>query len=348
VGADDGDDDGAQGGPPNIMFVTSTTQVVGSLGGLLGADDVCAQRALAARLPGTYVAYLSTTSVDARDRLAGSRGWVRTDGLPFVDTVEDLIAGRLWYPPRLDEGGIELTSAPVSAQPIVTGTTATGTIENSGSLTTCSDWTAPTTGVNAVGGSAHATGSSWTRSIAIDCAQAARLYCFGVGAQVAVAPVLVTGRLAFLSSPWIPGGGRGDADAHCQTDGAALGRTFLALLPVLGSAAVARFDTGGAPWVRVDGVPIVATASDLPISRLAAPLNRLPDGSAIVATGFPRTWTGEASPAAVPATAPCQDWVSSMLTESTGCGEENFATADFFTGCGAACSTMQRLYCLEP
>src|SRR5439155_17879039 len=51
----------------NLVFVTSTTQPPGSLGGLAGADMLCNARAAAPGLPGTYVAWLSTPSVRAID-----------------------------------------------------------------------------------------------------------------------------------------------------------------------------------------------------------------------------------------------------------------------------------------
>ena len=63
--------EGGGGGaaPRNIVFATSTLQD-GNLGGLAGADAICNTRASAAGLPGAYVAWLSSTTVDARDRLA--------------------------------------------------------------------------------------------------------------------------------------------------------------------------------------------------------------------------------------------------------------------------------------
>src|SRR5690606_4557544 len=84
--------------PTNLVFVTSTTHEPASLGGLAGGDAICAARAEAAGLPGTYVAWLSTATVDARDRLGSARGWRRVDGEPFADTVEDLASGKIFYP----------------------------------------------------------------------------------------------------------------------------------------------------------------------------------------------------------------------------------------------------------
>ena len=77
-------------GTPNLVFVTSTTYR-GDLGGLQAADARCRERARAANLRGTFVALLSSSTVDARTRLGTARGWVRTDGRPFADTQDDLL-----------------------------------------------------------------------------------------------------------------------------------------------------------------------------------------------------------------------------------------------------------------
>lgn len=110
IDADDADSGCVPGvpcGPTNInrAFVTSTTHVLGALGGLAGADAICNQRAAAAGLDGTYVAWLSSSTASAASRLANASGWVRTDGKPFAKSRGDLLAGRLLYPLELDETG---------------------------------------------------------------------------------------------------------------------------------------------------------------------------------------------------------------------------------------------------
>jgi hypothetical protein len=116
---------------PNYVFVTSTVVDV-PFGGLAGADARCQEFATLGDLPGTYVAYLSTSDTDAIDRLAGSRGWIRPDGKPFVDSLADLAAGHILYPPRLDERG----------QPHDNVEVFTGTGEDGRRVgPTCQDWT---------------------------------------------------------------------------------------------------------------------------------------------------------------------------------------------------------------
>src|SRR5690606_14074885 len=158
--------------PTNIVFVTSTQHVAQDLGGLEGADRICADRAAAAGLPGTYVAWLSTRTVDARDRLAGARGWVRPDGRPFADTVEDLVAGRIFYAPSVTEMGEELEEV----AGVFTATSAEGTLEGN----TCQDFTGAEGG-GLYGGYAQATTRMFTRAIAFaQCTSDAHLYCFGI------------------------------------------------------------------------------------------------------------------------------------------------------------------------
>ena len=71
------------------FFITSTNPGEGAnLGGLEGADAHCAALAEAAGVTGkTWAAYLSTTTVDARDRI-GSGPWVNADGVTVAEDVE--------------------------------------------------------------------------------------------------------------------------------------------------------------------------------------------------------------------------------------------------------------------
>lgn len=119
----------------NYVFVTSTTHLVSTFGSdLAGADAICMQRASAAGLAGTYRAWLSSSTVNARERLSGARGWYRPDGKPVADRVEDLLAGRMFYPIRVDENGDDIG--------IVGPEVATGTVSNGGrSFNRCNDCT---------------------------------------------------------------------------------------------------------------------------------------------------------------------------------------------------------------
>src|SRR5436190_591044 len=89
VGSEAGPTDVPPPPPPNYMFVTSGTHQP-PFGTLAAADNACNAAATAAGLPGTYRAWLSTSSVDAIDRIAGARGWIRPDGVPFADAPAHL------------------------------------------------------------------------------------------------------------------------------------------------------------------------------------------------------------------------------------------------------------------
>ncbi|HYL59494.1 MAG TPA: hypothetical protein VEU51_11520, partial [Candidatus Acidoferrales bacterium] len=67
----------------NKVFVTSST-FDGNLGGQAGADADCASLASGAGLAGTFKAWLSTSGLNAKDKLGSARGFVRIDGQPFA------------------------------------------------------------------------------------------------------------------------------------------------------------------------------------------------------------------------------------------------------------------------
>ena len=88
---------------PNLAFVTSAT-VTGNIG-VAGADAMCAQAANNAGLAGTFVAWISTSGVNAIDRITGARGWVRTDGASVMDTIDPAFDGAMFAPIDHDENG---------------------------------------------------------------------------------------------------------------------------------------------------------------------------------------------------------------------------------------------------
>ena len=66
--------DDATGSRANYAFVTSSLQLPTSFGAdLAGADLICNMRAQEVPLPGTYVAWLSSSTSAARDRLVADR-----------------------------------------------------------------------------------------------------------------------------------------------------------------------------------------------------------------------------------------------------------------------------------
>jgi hypothetical protein len=136
--------------PANMsFFVTSTNPGKGgNLGGLAGADDHCQTLAAAVGAGGKmWRAYLSTDSVDAKDRI-GSGPWYNVKGELIAQNVADLHSAnnKITAATALNEKGQAPNylggdpPAPL-AQPlqhdILTGTNEDGTAADA----TCNNWT---------------------------------------------------------------------------------------------------------------------------------------------------------------------------------------------------------------
>jgi hypothetical protein len=334
----------------NIVFATSTTQN-GNLGGLAGADQLCATRASAAGLTGNYVAWLSTSSVDAIDRLGGASGWVRPDGKPFANTPLSAI----YYPIRQDEFGNELWG-----RQVFTGTDRNGTKET-GSM--CSDWAA-NTGRGRSGGT-NVTHVSWTDHYGGDdaCSYEQSIYCFGIDHSADVTPSSSSMRIAFLSDgDFSPGSGIAEADALCQTEatGAGLTGTFKALLATATESPKSRFNLTGSPWVRPDGAEIAATPQALFDQGVPdTTINMTLGGSYFSA--YEWIWTG-IGPAhqglgmETPGTAAttCNSWNSSLNSDEGQSGYAGDTVLQFgvlggygYSDIPRDCDRSLRIYCLE-
>ncbi len=327
---------------PNIAFVTSAT-TTGAMGGLAGADALCQGAAASGGLPGTYRAWLSTSTVDAATRL-GAGGWKRTDGLPFTNSVAELTAGIIYYPLRLDELGNDLFS--VTA---FTSTTTLGTLQ--AGADTCGEWTVAAGQTPAGLGTTGTATTSWTTGAFGSCGSSRHVYCFGVteiGASI-ITPPPPAARLAFVTSgTWAPGGGLQAADSVCGSEAQAAGLTgtFRALLTPVNTTAASRFSTMGAPWFRVDGVQLNATPAGFFTDAFSsAPLNVTASGAYVSDV----VWTGAPAPTIQGAPAnTCQGWTASSVQDFGGTGAANDSQlANAFGGNSDACANPHRLYCLQ-
>lgn len=335
---DDGSDTGVRGDVVhNYVFVSSLSEAAEALGGLTGADGLCQSAADAAGLPGAYVAWLSTPTVDARDRVAEAQGWARLDGRPFALSVAAIVAGDLLYPIRLDEDGVDRFSTGV--------TTATGSDGTYGGPGNCGGFAGGDGEVRR--GSSDGLANTHSQAYNADCDEQARLYCFGVDDAVSI-PVAPepTARRAFVTSSEIAGdAGLAAFDALCQSDAedAGLDGTFLALVATSTTAATGRFDLGGEPWSLVNDTLVVASAADLadPSALLLAPVVRLADGTP---DGSGQVWTGSPAPATPAAAANCSDWTASTGSATTG---QRARTAGWWNLFSRACSDTRRLVCLQ-
>lgn len=302
--------------PANVVFVTST-RVSSSMGGLLGADAICRARAMEGGLSGNYVAWLSSSSISAGDRLAGARGWVRPDGEVFADRLEDLLddgfrgpeSGRVTHPAVIDEGGRRVEGAVLDVW--------TGTLERN-----CGNWTASGAALSDIG-SSQASYVAWRLDQPRgDCSGERRLYCFGTDHTTAVRQPRVEGRLAFLTlGRFAPTGGLVAADALCDSEAALFGvaGTFRAALADVGTTIASRFDLDGPPWVRADGAPIARTARELFSEPFfAAPPDQTLAGSPHGAT----VWLGIGVPGDLTSlgtlASTCAGWTSEAATGASG------------------------------
>jgi hypothetical protein len=331
--ADDADVHGADAGiAANVVFVTSTSHAPETLTSLAVADAICAARATEAGLPGTHVAWISRDGVAARDRLAGARGWVRVDGAPFTDQVDDLLAGTIWMPLRLDERGNDVGDGAL----VYTGTTSAGT------LATGDNCSVAGTGRS---GSPHKTFSDWTSDGSLACNVAQRLYCFGVDRVAQVAPTPAAGRRAFITSAsFAPSSGSGAADALCASSSSSSGLSgsYLALIGGPTASAMSRFDLGGANWVRLDGIPIATSTTTFAAAQWSTPLNVT---AAMTYVGD-HVATGGGLPTQAPdASATCDDWSNAAVSFRSG-RARNSAIAGF-DSTTRACGTAVAVYCLE-
>ena len=330
----------------NIAFVTSQAWPPAELGGLAGADERCQAAAEAAGLPAnTYLAWLATSDSApyGPGRLEGARGWVRPDGRPFADLLDDLVDdGPLWYLLRLDEHGNDVgpVHVPAGTPPLMAGPTEM-----------CGDWT--TDDLSDVWGAYNSrSGWDWWAALLLTdaCDDPRRLFCFGADLTNPVDPPdEETGRTAFLSTPYTvtAGGGLAAADAHCAAEASAAGLTgeFAALLPTATGSAASRFDLDGEGWVRPDGLWFIEDPHALDGGVPDLPLEIRADGTRGTLGPVRDHFTGAASPSET-CTACCDDWTNPAATtyaSETNTTEYRWYTDDWSVNCTSAFA----LLCLE-
>jgi hypothetical protein len=323
----------AQVFPTNVMFVTSTTHLPTTFNvDLSGGDAICAARAADAGLTDTFVAFLATDTNPASARLSGKRGWVRSDGSPFADTVADLQSAKIFNPPCLDETGSQIGAA----ERVAVGVPNT--------VFDCAHYTDPTLRVET--GDPYFVSGTWQDGGNLSCSQALHVYCFGMTND---APLVVTpqaGRRAFVSvQSFTPGGGLAAADAVCASDAqlAGLSGTFLALLATSTAGATARFSLTGPTWVRMDGIPIAPTP-------LAFATNQWTTAIAVTAAGAyvdVEVFGAFSLSAASSQMSTCNDWTDATGAYSAYYGRSAATDINDIMDQYLACRGAP-LYCLEP
>jgi hypothetical protein len=340
----------------NYAFITNG-RFSANFGGLSGADAQCTSVAAAASLPGSYVAILSTSTVNASTRLGSARGWIRTDGKPVADTPASLFANdRMYYPLSITELGTPSTSYWFP----FTGSANDGTVTSisGGVPSTCSDWTSSNAAIAAGTGVWDISSQGWVGGAGGSCDMLNPLFCFGTDLVTPLTFAKATGRIAFLSmGSWDTSTGVAAADALCQSEATAAGlagaSTFIALLTTNSAGAATRLNTAGPNWVRTDGIPIAASIADLLAGNLVAPIAVAADGVTYLPSnqGLTRVMTGGLQTAAGSSTTTCNNWTSSDAGGATGSagiatkttGDEAFESLGGYPPCG-----LYRVYCLQP
>jgi hypothetical protein len=156
--------------PAKLVFVTS--QTFGSmLGGVSGADQICTNAALSAKLPGQYLAWLSDSVTDPATRLARSTiPYALVSATVVANDWLDLIDGTLAVPIDVDENGAKALVAEVWTGTLVDGTRATDT---------CDGWTSASATAYGLQGVTDRVDSAWTDAYLQYCDRALiRLMCF--------------------------------------------------------------------------------------------------------------------------------------------------------------------------
>jgi hypothetical protein len=163
------------------VFVTSQS-FTGNVGGLAGADAICQTLAIAAGLPGKYLAWLSTMSSPPSKRFQKFDGpYVLVDGTIVANDWGDLTDGTLESPIVLTESGA-LGSAAVAGicgSSVWTGTDLDGFATNTDD---CDGWTSATGTHSVTYGDFGAVDNQWTngcyRNEDGDCSVVLPLLCF--------------------------------------------------------------------------------------------------------------------------------------------------------------------------
>ncbi len=157
------------------VFITGA-KFTGALGGLSGADTKCATAASTAGLNGIFKAWLSSTTVNAIDRITDVAPWVDLQGATIFATKAALRSGPstgLWY----DEGGNFLSSDRIWTATGFGGTYDAVVLPTVPSAPPCAEWTSAAMSEGARIGQVGRSGTAWSSYSATSCDQLAHLIC---------------------------------------------------------------------------------------------------------------------------------------------------------------------------
>lgn len=138
--------------------------------GLAAGDAICQARATAASLTGTFKAWLSTSSVDAIDRLTSTGPWVTLDGVVVATSKADLTDGSIFTAINRSDTGEWLTG-----NSVWTGTSA---YSGGASGASCADWTSAQASDQGWVGAANSVSPAWSSSYQGNCNSLNPIFCF--------------------------------------------------------------------------------------------------------------------------------------------------------------------------
>ncbi len=350
AGGGDAGTGGGQGGGfvilGNFAFVTAEV-FPGNFGGVARADEICADTAHDAGLPGTFRAFVPDEDGGAAElRLGNARGWIRTDGKPFIDTFDDYFSrNAIFYPLVFDEHAIRTGNG-----------TWTGMRADGGLGGTCLNWSSNTGSDLGTSGAPVRVDGTFVELTDSACNGSNALSCFAIDLQM---PVTVTApsphRTAFLSrDEYALDAGLAQADAFCSHEAADAGLAgqYRALLSSHDAGAAWSRFTDGAPWARVDGPALMPSAIALLSvhqNPLDVTLNVSPRGEYLGPWNIALAWTGSNLPSD-PGTLDCADWTGRSPDAGGlfGYPDDNSGGVWFGLYGGVdACSAPHHLYCLE-
>ena len=173
-GTDDDGGDGASLPRERIVFV-SPEGASTLLYSLQGADNLCQGWAEGCGLPGTYKAWLSSSTASPSTRFNKDGEFRRVDGVLVAEDWADLTDGTLQAAINRDCANVPIDDFWPTY--VSTGTNVDGTTNPNN----CLNWTSQDTGSNKLVGGAASTSSDWTSYSTTPCGSGSLgsyLYCF--------------------------------------------------------------------------------------------------------------------------------------------------------------------------
>jgi len=171
-------------GAARIAFVSSVTYDDGDFNGSGFANAECFLMALAAGLPGHYLAWMSDSDQLAPDELSNLTfkpliPYVTTTGVLVANSLSDFVSGGLVAPINVDENG-----TPVADDPVWTGTDAVG----DSTATNCLDFNSQSAGETGGIGRTSLSDAGWTDAGTQTCDLSARIYCIELDDELVLPP----------------------------------------------------------------------------------------------------------------------------------------------------------------